>query len=73
MSTGYLFVQVLSLALILHAPISLATLIWLYRKKSSARQLALWVLIVLLFPVVGAIATYLFVRRDSVNAAAGNA
>lgn len=68
MTIGYQFIQVLSLILILHVPLSLLTLAWLYRRNASGRDLVFWGAVALLLPVVGAIAAYLYNRRESVYA-----
>lgn len=64
MSSGYLFIQVLSLALLLHVPLSFGVSLWLYRKLKTTRELMFWVIMTWLIPVVGAIAAIIVCIRS---------
>ena len=52
----YQFIQVLSLILILHMPLSATVSLWLYRKTRRTRDLLFWAAMTWLIPIVGAVA-----------------
>ncbi len=62
-TSGYVFIQVLSLVLLLHVPLSAGVSLWLYRKLKSNRELMFWVIMTWLIPVVGAVAAAIACRR----------
>ena len=63
MPSGYLFIQVLSLVILLHVPLSVVVSLWLYRKQKSTRDLMFWMIMTWLIPVVGAVAAIIHCRR----------